>query len=338
MATLSEENRAGPHVVQVDSFTKPAWVSRVLGNDATTADPITIEGLSVQVTEAEGLCYVQAVLPDAVDLEWSRFECCVTRAYAVVRDQLEQRRARHPLRFWNFVPGIHRPAEDGMVCYEVFNAGRFAAFADWYQTPRFGPWMVAASGIGHRRPEFIVQVLAAERPGRGLENPRQRSAYRYSKRYGPIPPCFARATVADAPAVGLGQGVMIVSGTASIVGEDTRHRGDLDKQLEETCQNLTSLLGLVDVANGQRRDPLSRFRELRAYVTDDASRNFVVDRLADRFRRLRRLELMSADICRTDLMVEVEGVVSLGAGPALDDDPANLEEVSRPVLARACTA
>lgn len=310
-AEAIKETSSGLQVAQVDAFAVPAWVRRVLGDRAVTADPFVREGLRVRVTESERLTFVQVVLPDALDLDTREFERRVVEVYAVLRDRLERRRACRPLRFWNYIPGIHGPAHDGMDRYEVFNTGRFAAFSDWYRTTRFGPRMIAASGVGHRAPDFVVQALAGELAGRGLENPRQRAAYRYSKRYGPLPPCFARATVVDDPACAvLGRRLLIVAGTASVVGEDSVHQGDPERQLAETCVNLESLIAAADPGCGE---PLSLFRELRVYVVDDASQASLVDRIAARFPSLDRLELMPADLCRADLLVEVEGVVGLEA-------------------------
>lgn len=309
-AEAIQERSSGLRVVQVDACAAPAWVHCLFGNAATTADPIVHEGLEVTATDAELLTFIQVVLPRALDLETREFERRVTQVYAVIRDQLARRRACYPLRFWNFIPGIHDPAHDGMDRYEVFNAGRFAAFSEWYHTQCFGPRMIAASGVGHRAPDLVVQALAGERLGQGLENPRQQAAYRYSNRYGPLPPCFARATVVDDPACAfLGPRLMIVAGTASVVGEDSVHVGDLEKQLAETCVNLESLIAAADPGQSE---PLSRFRELRAYVVDDASQEPLVGQLAACFPNLERLELMPADLCRADLSVEVEGVVGLG--------------------------
>lgn len=313
METASLSCSADLAIVEVEPTFKPSWVERLFDGTAAAIPPQIDPGLRVELTQSEGFCHLQVTLPGASDLEAHEFERRVREVYAEIRAQLESSGTRHPLRFWNFVPGIHRRVEDGMTWYEVFNAGRFAAFSDWYQTPRFGAWMTAASGVGHRGGDFIVQVLAGEQPGRGLENPRQRAAWRYSKRYGPQPPCFARATRVDAPvsratADGLEGGLLIVAGTASVVGEDSRHLGDLERQLDETCANLRCL---VHTAGLNGVEPLGRFRELRVYVVDDATRPLLVALLAARFPNLEHLELMPAELCRSELLVEVEGVVRL---------------------------
>src|SRR6185312_12015184 len=53
----------------------------------------------------------------------------------------------------------------------------------------------AATAIGHHGPEGLLQVyaLCAAQPGQALENPRQVSAWKYPRRYGPTAPSFARA-------------------------------------------------------------------------------------------------------------------------------------------------
>ena len=82
----------------------------------------------------------------------------------------------------------------------VFNAGRFEALSDWFGGPgRLPDSLPAASAVGHDGDDFAVHCLLLSRPGVAVENPRQVPAFRYSARYGPRPPCFARATVVPDP-------------------------------------------------------------------------------------------------------------------------------------------
>lgn len=307
------------NVVEVDAITKPAWVDALLGDNATRAELFSVDGLEGQITDAGKLCHLQLVVPDAVALDSRQLQQRVVQVYDAVRTHLTQRGTCHPLRFWNYIPDIHGVGHDGMGHYEVFNAGRFEAFSDWYGTRQFGSRMVAASGVGHRGRDFVVQVLAAEHPGRGVENPRQRPAYRYSHRYGPMPPCFARATLAPNLNGDPDRRLMIVAGTASIVGEDSFHRDHLAHQLRETCKNLASLIGTLGPGKGQPQDPLSQdplscFRELRVYLVDSESRGKLIELLAGHFPRLERLELMPADLCRQSLLVEIESMVEVEKG------------------------
>ena len=103
-----------------------------------------------------------------------------------------------------------------------------------------------------------------------VENPRQVSAYHYSRRFGAIPPCFARATLLTCG----GEPLLIVGGTASVVGEESRHIGDLHGQTQETFRNLASVVAAAsgrtlreDASPDDIRSLLSSFRELRVYCT-----------------------------------------------------------------------
>ena len=46
--------------------------------------------------------------------------------------------------------------------------------------------------------DLMIDALSAASPGIAVENPRQIPSYRYARRYGPRPPCFARATLLSA--------------------------------------------------------------------------------------------------------------------------------------------
>ena len=79
-----------------------------------------------------------------------------------------------------------------------------------------------------------MYCLSARQPGSPLENPRQVSAWRYPRQYGPQAPSFARGMLA-APGSSL---PLLLSGTASVVGHATLHGEDTLRQLEETFANL----------------------------------------------------------------------------------------------------
>ncbi len=95
-----------------------------------------------------------------------------------------------------------------------------------------------ASAVGVNGIDLVIHCLAAASPPEPVENPRQRSPWLYSDRYGPLPPCFSRASIA--PVAGRKQ--LLIGGTASIVGEDSRHLLDTGGQLDETFRNLASVV------------------------------------------------------------------------------------------------
>jgi chorismate lyase/3-hydroxybenzoate synthase len=143
-----------------------------------------------------------------------------------------------------------------------------------------------------------VHVLASEVEGEPVENPRQIPAYQYSRRYGPRPPCFARATRLGSR--------LLIGGTASILGERSTHDGDIERQTRETLQNIAALLGAA------REDapaaPLDRLSSLRVHVRDAADAPAVRAILAKTLQPATDIELVQASLCRKELLVEIEGV------------------------------
>ena len=220
-----------------------------------------------------------------------------------------------PLRFWNYIPGItawsggperHR--------YMVFNRGR----AEGMAAAGFAGRGVAASAVGfpdaHRAPRLTVQMLAGPEPAEPLENPRQVPAWRYSKRYGKVPPTFARASVLPGGG-GFHPGTLLLAGTAAVVGEDSVHAGDLAAQAAETCTNLAVLVGEAagrplrrDASAEEEDDRLAQLRHLRVYVSCKEDFAAVEERLAARCGSLETLTLMHAPLCRPELLLEAEGV------------------------------
>src|SRR5205814_10312109 len=116
----------------------------------------------------------------------------------------------------------------------------------------FARLVTAASGVGHDRQDLVIHALGACAPAAPISNPRQIAPYRYSRRFGPLPPCFARATLLrDQHSATL----LLVGGTASIRGEDSVHAENLKQQTRETLENLACLVASAascDYASDQR--------------------------------------------------------------------------------------
>ncbi|HYO12960.1 MAG TPA: hypothetical protein VE685_07195 [Thermoanaerobaculia bacterium] len=96
------------------------------------------------------------------------------------------------------------------------------------------------------------------------------------------------------------------------------HRGDLERQTDETLANLTVLLraaaGEPDRSLDDRAAVLAGFREVRVYFPDPRRLDELRILLKDAFPGVRNLEWVRADICRAELMVEIEGVAALTPG------------------------
>lgn len=210
----------------------------------------------------------------------------------------------HLLRIWNYFDAITEGEGDGER-YRQFCVGRVQGLGD--VDTRTLP---AATAIGSRDGRRVLQVywLAAREPGLPLENPRQVSAYRYPREYGPQSPTFARALLPPSPRVPL-----LLSGTASIVGHASQHADSLRAQLDETLTNLDSLLGAARERAPTLSPHLDGTSRLKVYVRDAADADAVAAQLEARLGTRVPWLMLHADVCRRELLVEIEGMHGVGA-------------------------
>ncbi|HST28667.1 MAG TPA: pteridine-dependent deoxygenase [Rudaea sp.] len=216
-------------------------------------------------------------------------------AYATLAQWSRCGATAHFLRIWNYLDAIN-DGEGNAERYRLFCAGRAAGMGDAFVD------YPAATAIGVRDGHRVLQIyaLAARLPGRAVENPRQVNAWRYPREYGPVAPGFARAMRAPSLSPQL-----YISGTAAIVGHASHHAEDLAAQLDETLANLDSLL---DAAGSTTS--LGATSPLKVYVRQPASIASVRQLLAARFDDAVPMLLLHGDICRRELLLEIEGVHS----------------------------
>ncbi|MEA2570183.1 MAG: chorismate lyase / 3-hydroxybenzoate synthase [Acidobacteriota bacterium] len=192
------------------------------------------------------------------------------------------------LRVWNHVRGIN--SVDGeLERYRSFCRGRHDAFASHGYGLRAD--LPAASAVGMREGSLATYFVASRGAAEQVENPRQVSAYDYPREYGPRSPSFSRATVAGS--------LVFISGTASIVGHESRHHGNVDAQLDETIENLERVSA---VSGATLNDIIS----LKVYVRDRNDCARIAERLAPRIPA--PAIYLEADICRAELLLEIEAV------------------------------
>jgi chorismate lyase/3-hydroxybenzoate synthase len=294
-------------VEAVEQLAAPAWVERLL---AGAPEQIAF---GVRFRCGDDFCLLSARVEDVPNLSAGEFELQTFQAYASIARVLADLPGRRAVRFWNHVPLITEPADSGRDHYMVFNAGRFRAFSDWYACPsRFERDVATATGVGHGGRDLVIHCLAATGGATPVNNPRQVAPYHYSQRFGPLPPCFARATRLDHPAR-----LLLVGGTASVRGEDSVHVGDLAAQCSETFMNLAALVGAAmgkKLAGSIRlRRWLSAFRELRVYHPTPSDRSAIESAILAQFGGVERIEWLCADLCRAELRVEIEGIADLCA-------------------------
>ena len=219
-------------------------------------------------------------------------------AYACMREFLAECGYPHLLRVWNYFAAItHGEGDDER--YKQFCIGRARSFLPGVEG------FPAATAIGFPAPRqrFHLLWLAGKMPGTPIENPRQISAYHYPPQYGPQSPGFARATLLGDH----GAPLLLISGTAAVVGHASCHQGDLQAQLDETARNLEALL---ETARATAPDLPSRFgagTHFRVYLRDPDTRAVVERFLSARWPEM-QWTLLHAEVCRSELLVEMDGV------------------------------
>jgi hypothetical protein len=219
-------------------------------------------------------------------------------AYRDVFATLQATGAAHVLRLWNYLPRINE-VSDGLERYRRFNIGRQRAFIESGRSAFEGA--PAACALGTASGTLAVRFLAARTPVIAVENPRQVSAYHYSSAFGPRSPTFSRAALAD---VGAGRIALFISGTASIVGERSMHAGDAVAQLDETVRNLDAVIEATQERTSARFDPAGF--DWIAYLRRPEDLAALRPRLAA-WAPGARVAWLRADICRSELLVEIEG-------------------------------
>ena len=224
--------------------------------------------------------------------------------YVGVLEILEATQHPYLIKAWNYLPDINLGEGDNER-YKQFCLGRAEALEP-YGAQQFFP---AGTGVGACAGEdYQVTVLAGVTAPVPLENPRQVSAFRYPRDYGPRSPSFSRAAIlGDAD-----DRTLFISGTAAIVGHRSCHPTHLGDQVRETMSNWSSLFeaytqvtGDVPVPNDQ-----SAFRVYLRHETDLAESQSL---LAEAGIPLERTMFLQADICRQELLFEIDGIIPVPA-------------------------
>lgn len=169
----------------------------------------------------------------------------------------------------------------------------------------------ASTGIGMAGRGLAVSCLALQTQRtdvqlQPLENPQQVPAFDYAKSFSAKSPKFSRAM-----AVIIGDYVTTwISGTASIVNSESVYLGDIEKQTEQTINNIERLISPYNferhgmVGAGAHLPDLAKVRVYVKRPEDYEKCRAVCE------RRLGPLPTIyaQADVCRSNLLVEIEGV------------------------------
>jgi chorismate lyase/3-hydroxybenzoate synthase len=302
-------------------FAPPRWIQDLVGH-ATTFAGDTHDSLTLSVTAVPHATFVRVRALELGDVDSEAFEKKTVQAYRLIADALRRQPACHPVRFWNQIPGIHTSTNKGMDRYMLFNAARFTAFREWFgDEVALDRAIATATGVGHHGQDVIIDALASDKPGLNVQNPRQRPPIRYSKRYGLSPPCFARGTITNGH---WSRPRLLIGGTASVRDEESVHPEDLPAQTAETFCNLASLIRASLAAS---RETAFDFQDPEALASIDNARVYYarenqsqeVRGLVERYLpHLSDVEYVRADLCRAELLIEIEGVARMDTSSVVE--------------------
>ena len=216
------------------------------------------------------------------------------------------------VRQWNYIGNILE-IKDSFQNYQVFNEVR----SEYYQKYRTVHGYPAATGIGMKLGGVSIDfcaVMANEallvKP---IENPNQVNAYEYGQQVlkgiagegksVKHPPQFERALLLTRKV----RSTLFISGTASIIGQDTIGIDDVEKQTEVTIENINKLTDQKRIGKTSDNNDIEwgKFILLRTYVKNKDDFSKVRSICSEKFPGV-PLIFIESNICRDNLLVEIE--------------------------------
>jgi enamine deaminase RidA (YjgF/YER057c/UK114 family) len=221
------------------------------------------------------------------------------------------------VRTWFYLGGITQPDLDGVQRYKELNRAR----TDFYRDIQFQCSLTepsipqgiypASTGIGIQGTNLMASCVALEtrRPDAfllPLENPQQTPAYAYHPRFSPQSPKFSRgvALVMDDYVT------TWLSGTASVVHSVSRHPDNIQRQTEQTIENIEKLISRENFGFHGVKNAGAGLRDLakiRVYLKRQEDFHRCKEICERRFGSVPVIYAV-ADVCRAELLVEIEGV------------------------------
>jgi hypothetical protein len=221
------------------------------------------------------------------------------------------------VRQWNYIGNILE-IRNGFQNYQIFNEVR----NDYYSRFRTIHGYPAATGVGMKHGGVILDFCALEGNKTGeikpVENPNQVNAYDYGQQVlkGLVnkdksvkhPPQFERALLIARES----DPFLHVSGTASIIGQETIGKGDVGKQTIVTIENIRKLTdpGRINPLLNGCENCWEKFSLLRVYIKKEDYFKVVKKVCEEHFPGVPSI-FIEADICRDDLLMEIEAEVEL---------------------------
>lgn len=240
-------------------------------------------------------------------------------AFRRIRRVLESRNfgVENLIRTWIYQGNLTHKEGD-VQRYMELNRARATFFEEagvFCEANPYGPHgtrFPASTGIGADGMDVIMSAFACKTTRDdvqivSLENPHQTAAYDYREEYSPKSPKFSRATACVFD--GLCQ--IYVSGTASIVDSESKHLDDPAAQTHQTLDNIANLIAEANLLRHgiEGHNPkLSDVACMRVYIKNQADYEIIRDICTRRAENVPVIYTI-ADVCRPELLVEIECVV-----------------------------
>jgi chorismate lyase / 3-hydroxybenzoate synthase len=216
-------------------------------------------------------------------------------AYCSIMETLDNENYSSLLRTWNYLPNINDNTNN-VERYKLFCKGRKKSFDKFQSIVK--DIFPAATVIGTKKGPGIIYFIGSKNPGVQIENPRQISAFQYPEQYGPVSPSFSRSIYKEWG----NQSQLFISGTASIVGHKTEHQNHHILQLEEIILNLNELISKF-------KKELPQIYPIKVYLRNAKQLLIVKQKIDKYFGKGHPVMYLLGDICRSDLLVEIEGIL-----------------------------
>jgi enamine deaminase RidA (YjgF/YER057c/UK114 family) len=186
----------------------------------------------------------------------------------------------------------------------------------YYGTVDFKDGYPAATGIGMGWGGVVIDFVAANPDAVqsvGIKSPVQFDAYIYSKEvlaenctmidYYRTTPKFERARLVNV----CGAKWIFISGTTAIVGQVSDPQNSVEHQTERTIDNIRRLISAENIRRfGIETVVDPEITYLRVYVKHKADFEIVKQICCKHFTTI-PLSLLVADVCRPELLLEIEG-------------------------------
>jgi hypothetical protein len=215
------------------------------------------------------------------------------------------------VRQWNYLENIL--GYDGQEQrYQEFNNARTTFYGNAFEKNGYP----AATGIGMNQGGIIIEFVAVDSnscQSLPINNPSQIAAHTYSENVLAGEGCVLKTTPKFERARFLDihdKKMIFISGTASIVGEKTVGIGNPEEQTEVTINNIKQLYSDEILSNLSAGKIEPTYGHARVYIKNRKDFSVVKRTFKKHFGQLPVVYIV-ADICRDNLLVEIEGKVIL---------------------------